>query len=102
MSSRLLLIFSGFNQRAVISFLRTLKKANAPFVIVAKSQDDTIFKTEYKKKVICTRQSIPLKIEDLLNCIKQIIAIYPHKELIIAPSTEALNRFLLKHKEIFA
>jgi len=92
-------IFSGFNQRAIIAFLRTLKKNNVSFSIIASSNMDPILLTEYKKNVVNIRDSIKLDIKDLLNSIEKVKKVKNAKKIIIAPSTEALNRFLLKHRE---
>ncbi len=93
------IIFSGFNQRAVIAFIRTLVAVNVPFAIIAKSEKDTIFSTIYKDHVVAVRKSVELVLTDVLNCIKKIKDNLQYKSFVIAPSSENLNRFLLKHKE---
>ena len=48
----MIVIFSGYNQRAVIAFLRCLTKNHIEeYVIVAASNQDTILKTKYKDKI---------------------------------------------------
>lgn len=93
-----IIIFSGFNQRAIISFLRTLEKNKLNYSIVAKSKDDDIFLTQYKNNVLAVRDSIPLLMEDILKQIDNIKKIYKGYQCIIAPTTEALNRFLLANR----
>ncbi len=95
------LVFSGFNQRAVIAFLRSLRVYKLDYAIIAKSQDDDIFLTDYKDKVLAVRNSIPLILEDLLSAIKKVKEKYQAEEYIIAPTTEALNRFLLENRLCF-
>jgi predicted ATP-grasp superfamily ATP-dependent carboligase len=95
------IVFSGFNQRAVISCLRTLHKNKINYAIVAKSEEDGIFLTDYKNKVCAIRQSIQLNKEDLIKSIKEVQKEKIADEYIIAPSTEALNRFLLKNRVAF-
>lgn len=90
-------IFSGYNQRAVIAFLRTLKDNCVSYSIIASSNEDPILLTDYKKNVVAVRDSESLKIESFLNLIKSFKS--KSKKLLIAPSTERLNRFLLEHKE---
>lgn len=96
-----IIIFSGFNQRAVIAFLRTLEFLNIDYVIIAKSNDDTIFLTDYKEKVYSIRSSVPLELEDLIKSINIVKGKKKYDEFIIAPSTEALNRFLLQYRSKF-
>lgn len=95
------LVFSGFNPRAVIAFLRTMEHKKVNYAIIAKSEQDDIFLTEYKDKVLAIRHSIPLMLEDLLASIKQVKEKYFAEEYIIAPTTEALNRFILVNRESF-
>jgi carbamoylphosphate synthase large subunit len=100
-SRKCIIIFSGFNQRAIIAFLRTLKKNNLDYVIIAKSEADNIFLTEYANKVLAVRRSVPLDLEDILETIKIVQNKCDMDEYIIAPTSEALNRFLLEHKGCF-
>lgn len=100
METGIIVIFSGFNQRAVIAFLRTLKQNNISCAIIAKSQEDTIFETEYKEHVYLIRDKLELEIEDLLAIFDQIKKRSLKDNLFIAPSTEAMNRILLENKDI--
>lgn len=96
----MVVIFSGYNSRAVISFLRTLCMNRVSFVIVAKSEEDIIFKTIYGKNVIWTRKDAALELGEFLECFSYIKSLFHVKKLFIAPSTEALNRFLLLNREV--
>jgi predicted ATP-grasp superfamily ATP-dependent carboligase len=94
------IVFSGFNQRAVVAFLRTLKKNDIDFYIIAKSQEDTIFNTIYKENIYAVRDSLSLENKEdifklLINVRKQAKA----KKIFLSPSTEALNRFFLENKK---
>lgn len=89
-----ILIFSGYNQRAVIAFLRTLvKKGIDEYEIVAVS-NDTIIKSAYADKVMLIRKDSSLSIE-LFSEIKENSKF---GSLFLAPSTEALNRFALDNR----
>ena len=48
-SENAFIVFSGYNQRAVIAFLRTLRNCNIPFGVVAKSSEDAIRLTQLCK-----------------------------------------------------
>lgn len=90
----MVVVFSGYNQRAVIAFLRTLEKRKIKYVVVAADENDTIFFTKYCKRVIYTRKAKELDLQEILNVLGQI-----DEKKWIAPSTEFLNRFLLEHIE---
>jgi predicted ATP-grasp superfamily ATP-dependent carboligase len=62
---------------------------------------DDIFKTNYSKKVVAIRNNIQLNISDILNSIANANVVLKCNEYIIAPSTEALNRFILEHIGFF-
>src|SRR5690242_4521673 len=95
------IVFSGFNQRAVIALLRTLEKNDVSYAIIAVSDQDTIFKTTYKNKVVATRKSVTLDIDDLTVAIKEVQCHNLGEEYLIAPSSEALNRYLLERRSVF-
>lgn len=101
MENKVVVVFSGYNPRAVITFLRTLCINYVSFVIVAKSEKDIIFKTVYRKNVIWIRQNEALELGEILECFRYIKDLFNTEKLFIAPSTEALNRFLLLEREIF-
>lgn len=98
-SENAFIVFSGYNQRAVIAFLRTLRKLNIPFGVVAKSPEDAIFLTDYKSNVLAIREKRQLDLDDILNSINKVKSSLDSKNYLIAPSTEALNRFLLDNIE---
>lgn len=100
MGKKVMLIFSGFNQRAVISFIRTLEKNQIEYAIIAVSETDDILLTKYKQKVLAIRNNKNLVLSDLIDSIKKVQDKTSAEEYIIAPSTEALNRFLLKERKV--
>jgi len=98
------IIFSGFNNRAVISFLRTLyelkkKTKNLEFGVITLPYNDPILFTKYKKNVVSKREKIELNKEDIFKSIKQAKNKLKSDSCIIVPLTEALNRFLLENRE---
>ena len=97
-SDTMIAIFSGFNQRAVISFLRTLEKNKIhQYAIIAIGKQDPILKTIYCNKVFCIRQKRELELDEMLQDHYQQCK----ETIFIAPSTEMLNRFLLKYRMEF-
>ncbi|PRY64257.1 hypothetical protein B0H98_106169 [Vreelandella songnenensis] len=96
-----IIIFSGYNQRAVISFLRTLKQCGVIPSIIAKSHDDPIFKTSYKNQVKAVRTEESLEKNDIISCIEKIKMQTAHSKFLVAPSTEALNRHFLENRSFY-
>lgn len=100
--NRAVIVFSGFNQRAVVAFLRTLEKNQTQYAIIASSDADTIFKTKYKDRVVATRQQYKLDRDDILSCIQTVKTQNNFESCMVAPSSEALNRFFLDNRELFS
>ena len=95
-----ILIFSGYNERAIIAFLRTLKKNKiVDYFIIAKNDEDSIMKTEYKDKVIYVRKKVELDLDEIFYVINILKTKFNFKKYLIAPSTEALNRFMLEKRQ---
>lgn len=98
----IIIIFSGYNQRAIIAFLRTLKENGLDhYAIIASSDKDMIFRTVYSDKVFYTRRNIYLDLQEISNAIDFIRNRTNAEKAFIAPSTEALNRFILKYRTTF-
>jgi len=93
-NSKAILIISGFNQRAVISFCRFANENNIVFHIVAESKNDTIFLSSYKNHVIDIRENLSISLYDFERWKIKI----DEDNIIILPSTEYLNRFILKNR----
>jgi len=101
MLNKVHLIFTGYNQRAVFAFLRTLTKNEQPYALIAKAESDSIFLSEYKSHVLAIRNKIELDLNDITSCVNKVKQILPAKQYVIAPSTEALNRFTLEYNSEF-
>lgn len=99
-TSKAVIVFSGYNQRAVIALLRTLKKHGITFGIIAASAEDTIHATAYAHDVVAVRKSKPLDMADITASLNIAKAALGADTYVIAPSTEALNRFFLANTEI--
>lgn len=97
----MIIIFSGYNQRAVMAFLRCLEKKHINnYVIAAASEHDTILKTSYMKKVFCIRKNAELNLDEICGILADVRKRFSADSLLIPPTTEALNRFLLENREI--
>lgn len=95
---KIVIIFSGYNNRAIVSFIRTLEKNKITYAIVAKNNDDPMFWTSYKNNIILTRKNQSLDLELFEKVFHLARVKFSVTQYIIAPSTEALNRFLLNER----
>ena len=94
------LIFSGSNPRAVITFLRALRKLEQKIVIIARSSSDMIFLSGFRHSVFAIRECGQLDLADIQRCIIDVQDKTGVNEFVICPSSEYLNLFLLKHRDI--
>ena len=95
-------IFSGYNQRAVIAFLRVLKRCEIrSFSVIASSENDMILKTDYRNHVFYIRKHKELDIGEFTELFIRLKKEKNVDEIIVLPSTEALNRFVLDNREYF-
>ncbi|TFV97195.1 hypothetical protein E4S40_00635 [Algoriphagus kandeliae] len=101
MTSKSILIFSGNNQRAIIAFCRYAKMEQIPFDIVANGEDDTIFQTSFSENVLATRSKNRLDVESVTYFYQKAKQKRNVDRIFILPSTEFLNRFLLKNRKSF-
>ena len=95
---KMIIIFSGYNNRAIVSFIRTLEKNKINYVVIARDNKDPIFYTAYKDNVVLTRESQCLDLGSVTKYIEVIRDNFKVGQCFIAPSTEALNRFLQKER----
>lgn len=91
------IIFSGYNERGVITFLRELVAHNVDFSIIANGVKDRIFSTAYLPHVAFTRETPELNPVYIFDILQKVCAKKANRRHIVAPSTEALNRFFLHH-----
>lgn len=92
------LIFSGSNDRAVFSFCRLASIYNVDFFIIANGLDDFIFKSEYKNNVVFTRLKNELITSEVIEVCNKIKTSHKVNDILILPSSEFLNRFLLENR----
>lgn len=94
----MILVFSGYNQRAIITFFRCLEDNYVEnYCILASSEEDPILRTKYKEKVLAVRKKKELDKDEIFQIIDKIYSLKKDKILIV-PSTEYLNRFCLKYR----
>jgi len=92
------ILFSGFNQRSVVAMCRTLEACDITYHIIAHTPNDTMFQTTYASRISLVRSNPMLDIDDLCKCIESVRA-GTSKRFVIAPTSEAMNLFLLAHRK---
>jgi predicted ATP-grasp superfamily ATP-dependent carboligase len=98
---KIIVIFSGYNQRAVISLLRVLFGNRIPFVIVTSGPKDAIYHSRYKSSICFERKEKALELRHFESILKCLYNKYPEYDYVFIPSAEALNRFLLDNRGYF-
>lgn len=98
MRPRSFIVFSGSNDRAIIAFLRALNTCGERAYIVARTRDDHILHTCYARDVVYVRDEPSLDLETFTHCINKIRNRAGNRDLVIMPSSEYLNTFLLRYR----
>lgn len=102
MSARAFLIFSGANPRAIVAFCREMERLGQAVNIIARTPQDFIFKTKYRRYVLATRRLDALDSDDLRRCIIESRQKSGVSRFIICPTSEYFNAFALNHLSFFA
>lgn len=93
------ILFSGYNPRAVLTLCRAFERLRVSYSIIARSDTDPIMSTSYSVKVNHIRNSNELEINNVLALIDRVKESEGYTDAILVPSTEGLNRFILRHRE---
>ena len=92
--ARRFLIFTGHNDRAVITLCRFFSQAGLPFCLVADGRDDLIHKTRWRDHVIFNRRDQLIDV----NWLRRLLSDQPDT-LVYCPTAEFINDFLLAHRD---
>jgi len=92
------LVFSGGNDRAVLGFLRALRLCGERARIVARTHNDRILRTRYRRDVEWVRPDHALNLDIFAECLRRVREKAGSRTLVVLPSTEYFNTFLLKHR----
>lgn len=91
---------SGYNTRSLIAFCRFLSQKGMMAHLWASCDSDPIFLTKYGEWVFSNRQSRLLDLPSFLSFVESVKSKYKYERIIVLPSTEYLNRFLLENRLI--
>lgn len=89
---------SGHNLRAVVALCRWAAETGAPLHLVAASGNDPIRLTDHAERVFVQRRSAALDVGEVAGWIRELRERHGHDQIVIAPSTEYFNRFLLRER----
>lgn len=92
------LVFSGGNDRAVLGFLRALRLCGERVAIVARTREDRVLRTRFRHDVKWIRENHDLTIEIFAQCLRRVRESLGEGTLVVLPSTEYFNAFLLAHR----
>jgi hypothetical protein len=91
-------LFSGANDRALLSVLRTLSDCDSLFLLIARSAQDNIFLTDYRKSVFAIRQKDSLDLDEILALLTRIRVSEGSRRIILLATAESLARFFLANR----
>lgn len=93
-----LLVLSGYNIRAVVALCRWARAAGVHVHAVARNAEDPLYLTDYAGCVFAERTSPALDAGETAGWVAGLRAQHGYDAVVIAPSTEYFNRFLLQHR----
>jgi len=97
-SEKSFLVFSGGNDRAIIGFLRALRLCGKRAHVIARTKDDRILRSGFRRDVKWVRPTHDLSLEIFSESVRRARADAGEAMLVVLPSTEYFNTFLLCHR----
>ena len=95
MNDHAVMVISGYNIRAVITFCRWAAAHDVNYHIIAKCKEDPIFYTDYKEHVAFTRDSPSLGPEQFRLWCEALCRQYGYKRIIIIFCIHFFSPYLL-------
>lgn len=92
------MVLGGGNDRAVIAFLRALRACGRRAFIAARTPADRVLRTQFRRDVAWVRPTDDLDMDVFADCVAHIRSHGFTGTLVVFPSTEYLNTFLLGHR----
>lgn len=99
MENKCVIIFTGYNNRATYSFIKTLDSNFIDYILIARDSEDSVLNSKFKDKVSIIRKNLNLNEDELESIFENINKKHTFSSYLIAPNTEYLIRNLLKHVE---
>lgn len=92
------LVFSGGNDRAIMAFLRASRLCSSRAHVVARTTNDRILRSDFKHQVTWVRPTQELSLEIFSEAVSRTRASVGVDTLVVLPSTEYFNTFLLRNR----
>jgi len=89
---------SGHNHRAVIALARWAAVTGVPLHLVGGGKADPVALTDHAGLAFVQRESPTLDVRETCAWIGALRQLHRYDRVVIAPSTEFFNRFLLRHR----
>ncbi len=89
---------AGHNHRAVVALARWAVATGVHLHLVGGGRDDAIALTDHGRLVFVQRESAALDLREVCAWIGELRQRHGYDRVVIAPSTEFFNRFLLRHR----
>lgn len=99
---RAFLVPSGYNFRAVLAFCRALRAVGQRPAIIACTEADPVFKTDFAGDVVFTRPSHTLKLDEFIVASQAAGARAGVTRTVLAPASEFLVRWALRNRAALA
>ena len=93
-----LMCLSGHNHRAVVALARWALLTRVPLHLVGAGARDPVALTDHGAHVFVQRESTALDLGEIRAWIATLRERHGYERVVIAPSTEFFNRFLLRHR----
>jgi hypothetical protein len=94
--SKAFLIFTGYNDRAVVAICRALAQREISFKLIAASDSDAILRTCWANSVAWVRKDRQVN----MSLFEQVrLAVREDTDLVYCPTTEFINNFVLYNRE---
>lgn len=93
-----LMCLSGHNHRAVVALARWATATGVPLHLVGSGRDDPLALTDHGQHIFVQRESLALDLPETCAWIGALRDRHGYDRVVIAPSTEFFNRFLLRHR----
>ena len=91
-------MFSGGNDRAIMGFLRALRLCGHRAHVIARTEDDRILRSRFRRDVEWVRPTHELSLDVFSDSVRHARTGSGTKTLVVLPSTEYLNAFLLQNR----
>lgn len=99
---RAFLVPSGYNFRAVVAFCRALRKSGHRPALIACTDTDPVFRTDFADDVVFTRPTRALNIREFARAVAAVQRRGDAERCVLAPTSEFLVRWAYQNRDELA